>query len=126
MRRVLMSSTDVRLPHGFGRARSLAVLIGIVALLIGAVMGYLTAGPNGFFGAYLYGFSLVGGLAIGSIAVLCIHHMTAGAWSYTIQRILEANTRTLPLIFLMGLPILLGLWIPAIHTLYIGWLAPEG
>ena len=120
-----MSSTDVRLPQGFGRARGIAVIVGVVGLVAGALLGFLTAGPNGFFGAYLYAFSLVGGVAIGSVALLCIHHLTGGAWSFTIQRILEANTRTLPLVFVLGLPILIGLWVP-IHGLYSQWMAPEG
>jgi hypothetical protein len=76
---------------------------------------------------YLYAFLLVSGLAIGSVALLCIHHMTRGAWSFVIQRILEASSRTLWVVALLFVPILLGVVTNgSVHGLYANWLNPSG
>jgi hypothetical protein len=48
-----------------------------------------------------------------------LHHLVGGAWGFGIRRILEAATRTLPLMLLLFVPILFG-----IHSLYV-WSHPE-
>ena len=56
---------------------------------------------------------------LGSLALLVLHHMTRGAWGLVIRRILEASARTLPLLAVLGIPVLLGM-----HELY-PWSRPE-
>jgi hypothetical protein len=48
-----------------------------------------------------------------------LHHLVGGAWGFVIRRILEAGTRTLPLMIVLFVPLLLG-----IHSLY-EWSDPE-
>ena len=65
--------------------------------------------------AYLFWF----GIALGCLPLLMLHHLVGGAWGFVIRRVLEAGTRTLPLMALLFLPILFG-----IHSLY-EWSDPE-
>jgi hypothetical protein len=78
--------------------------VGLVALAAGAV-----ASPEQFFRSYLPAYVFVFGLALGSLALLMLQHMTGGAWGLMIRRLLEASSRTLPLVALMFVPIAFGL-----------------
>ena len=49
------------------------------------------------------------GVSLGCLAVLMLHHLVGGSWGAMIQRILEAGTRTLPLMAILFIPILLGM-----------------
>ena len=48
-----------------------------------------------------------------------IYHLTGGAWGYMVRRILEAQTRTLPLLAVLFTPIAFG-----IGWLYV-WAQPD-
>ncbi len=91
------------------RRRSL--LVGGV-LTFAALLGGIFA-PKLFFPAYLYAYLFWLGLALGSLALAMLHHLTGGGWGFVIRRILEAAFGTLPLLALLFLPVLFGL-----HTLY--------
>jgi hypothetical protein len=91
------------------RRRSL-VLGGVLTLL--ALLGGLFA-PSLFFPAYLYAYLFWLGIALGSLAIAMLHHLTGGGWGFVIRRILEAAFGTLPLLALLFLPLLFGL-----HALY--------
>src|SRR5215471_9405136 len=60
-----------------------------------------------FFHAYLVGFIFWTGITVGSLALLCLQHLTGGTWGLVIRRVLEASTRTLPLMVILFLPVLL-------------------
>ncbi len=62
-----------------------------------------------FFRSYLIGFLLCLGWSLGSMAILMIHHLAGGSWGFVSRRVLEAATRTLPLLTILFLPIPLGL-----------------
>jgi hypothetical protein len=94
-----------------------AFLIGLVALLpcvIGAIVS-----PQQFFRAYLAAYMFYLGIALGSLVILMIYHLTGGAWGYLVQRIFEAATRTLPLLAVLFIPIALG-----VGSLYL-WARPD-
>jgi hypothetical protein len=73
-----------------------------------------------FFQAYLMGFIFVVGIPLGSLALLMLHHLAGGAWGYGLRRILEAATRTIPLMVVFFLVLILGM-----NELYDAWLHPE-
>lgn len=98
--------------------RKKALGVGVFAT-VATVAGYFVAGRDPFFQAYLMAFFYVLAFAGGSLALLMIHHLAGGRWSYCLQRPLEAATRTFPLLLAMFLPILLGL-----PDLYV-WMRPE-
>ena len=102
-----------RLKRSYSRA-AVAGVLGFVALAAGA-FGH----PDQFFRSYLPAFIFVFGLALGSLALLMLQHMTGGAWGLMIRRLLEAGARTLPLVALMFAPLVLGL-----SRLFI-WANPE-
>jgi hypothetical protein len=83
------------------------------ALLVGAVFTLLLAAGffvnrEQFFHSYLFAFSFWAGVSIGSLALLMLQHMTGGGWGLVIRRVLEAVTRTLPLVLILFVPIVLG------------------
>src|SRR5713226_6160584 len=94
-------------PSELSRVRTLGLIIGVVftALLI---VGALTDRAQ-FFHAYLVGFIFWAGITLGSLALLMLQHLTGGAWGVVIRRVLEAATRTLPLILLLFIPVVVGL-----------------
>src|SRR5438067_912327 len=90
------------------RLRRPALLIGVVALLI-AVLGAIRADARqAFFTSYLYAFLFWLGIALGSLALVFLHHLVGGNWGLAVRRPAEAAAMTLPLLLLLFLPILLG------------------
>lgn len=104
-------NAEVRLPARLIKVRSLALLVGVVGIvlaLVGAVFD-----THAFFRSYLFGYLFWVGITVGALAVTMLHHLVGGAWGFLIQRMLEAATRTLPLMAVLFLPVLFG-----IHDLY--------
>ena len=77
---------------------------GFLVSLIGALVD-----PTQFFHSYLFAFLFWNGLALGCLSVLMIQHLTGGRWGLAIRRMLEAGTRTLPLLVVLFLPVVAGL-----------------
>jgi hypothetical protein len=89
-----------------------ALIVGVLGI-VATIVGYFTAHEQ-FFRSYLLAFTFWIGLPLGSIGILMIHHVGGGTWAFSIRRLLEAGSRTLPLMFFLSLPILfLGM-----HELY--------
>jgi hypothetical protein len=72
-----------------------------------------------FFRSYLIAYLFWLGIALGCLPLLMLHHLVGGTWGFVIRRILEAGTRTLPLMLLLFVPLLFG-----IHSLY-DWSRPD-
>src|SRR5207247_2990636 len=89
------------------RAKTGSLIIGAIGL-IGCVIGWITT-PREFFVAYLFGDFFFLGLSLGSLALLMIHHLTAGDWGYAVRRFLESAVGNLPLLVLLFVPIFFGL-----------------
>src|ERR1700687_2629611 len=87
------------------------------ALLAVCIVGGLRDGGD-FFRSYLVAYLFWIGITLGSLALLMIQHLTGGNWSLVIRLILEAATRTLPLMAVAALPLLAGM-----KTLY-SWSRP--
>ena len=84
-----------------------SLVIGVIFSAI-AVVGIFVFpdGRDQFYRAYLLGFMAWLGVALGSMAILMIRHLTGGGWGMVIRRILGAAMRTLPLLALLFVPIL--------------------
>ncbi len=74
---------------------------------IACVAGALVA-PEAFFSAYLAAFHYALGFGLGCLMLLMIYHLTGGAWGFLLRRILEAGTRTLPVLAALFIPIAIG------------------
>lgn len=97
--------------HPLFRVRPLALgagAIGVAVSLAGALID-----TTQFFQSYLFGFLFWFGIAMGSLALLMIYHVTGGAWGSVIRRSLESAVRTIPLLAVLFLPVVLG-----VHALY--------
>jgi hypothetical protein len=105
------------LPERLVACQRCALAIGLVALAVLAVGGFFD--PDQFLRAYLAAYLYFFGIAMGSMALVMVYHVTGGAWGFLIRRILEASMRTLPLVAIGLVPIALG-----VHRLY-PWARPE-
>ncbi|OLC96547.1 MAG: hypothetical protein AUH86_09450 [Acidobacteria bacterium 13_1_40CM_4_58_4] len=102
-----VNNTDLLAPPVAQTIRQRSLIVGVtfaVMSIIGAIIK-----PDEFFPAYLLGFMAWLGVTLGCMAILMLQYMTGGAWGMVIRRILEAGTRTLPLLVLLFVPILFGL-----------------
>jgi hypothetical protein len=113
-----MTAQDYKAPESVGRLQRNALVAGGIALLLG-IVGAIKA-PQIFFPSYLMAYLLVLGLALGSLGLLMLQHLTGGHWGIVIRRPLESATRTLPLLAVLFLPIVFGM-----KYLYGAWLDPE-
>ncbi len=94
------------------------MILGAIGLGLAAI-GFATVDRSSFMQSYLIAFIFWIGLTLGSMAVLMVQHLTGGKWGLVSRRILEAGTRTLPLMALLFIPIWMNL-----PTLY-KWARPE-
>jgi hypothetical protein len=90
--------------------RSRALIVGVVGL-VGCGLGFVLDSEH-FYRAWLVAYLLFLGIALGSMAMVMIQHLSGGAWG-VFRRIFEASSRTLPLLVVLFLPVLFG-----IGTLY--------
>jgi hypothetical protein len=109
---------DLTAPEVVKKISQRSLVIGIVFAVIAVFLAFTR--PDEFYRGYLLGFMCWLGVALGSMAILMIRHLTGGGWGTVIRRILGAAMRTLPLLFLLFIPIFFG-----IHRLYI-WAKPLG
>jgi hypothetical protein len=106
---------DLTAPPIVAKIAQRMLIVGIVFAVISVATAFLL--PNGaqeFYRAYLLSFMDWLGVALGSMAILMIRHLTGGGWGMVIRRILGAAMRTLPLLAILFIPVILGM-----HHLYI-------
>lgn len=122
MRKMTTVSTNT-VPNSFLRLRGPAVVFAGVGIGLACILS-LISDTQLIFQSFLYAWILSFGLAMGSQALLYIHHMTAGAWSFPIQRMLEASARTIyvlgPLFLVYVIMVALG-----VNQNYEVWIAPS-
>ena len=99
-------SASYTAPAQVGLFQKRALIVGVVFLVL-LVVGAILNRPQ-FFRSYLVGFLFWAGITVGCLALLMLQHLTGGHWGLVIRRILEAATRTLPLVAVLFLPIILG------------------
>jgi hypothetical protein len=95
----------IRLGPGAASVERISGVVGGLGLLLCAA-GYFWK-PGEFFQSYLFAFLYWSGFALGGLGVLLLNNVVGGKWGVTIRRLLEAKMRTLPVVFLLLLPILL-------------------
>src|SRR3954469_16282206 len=90
-------------PEPLKRLHLGAIVVGIICAVF-AVIGAMTNRPQ-FINSYLFAYQFILGIALGSMALVMLHHMTGGDWGYCIRRILEASAMTMPLVTILFIPI---------------------
>ena len=91
----------------FDGYRRRALVIGLIGIAA-TVFGYLTDHQQ-FFQSYLLAFIYWVCLPLGCLGILMIHHLAGGRWGFAIRRMLEAGASTMPVMFVLGLPIIAGM-----------------
>ncbi len=99
---------DLTAPPVVHKIGQRSLIVGVV-FAIGAVALAFTR-PDEFFRGYLLGFMCWLGVALGSMAILMIRHLTGGGWGMVIRRILGAGMRTLPLLAILFIPMIIAVW----------------
>jgi hypothetical protein len=94
---------------GLQRMGTIAAVVGLVL----AGIGFAMTGQDRFYQAYLVAYTFWLGVALGSMALLMVQHLSGGAWGIVIRRPLEAAVSTIPVMAVLFIPIVLGM-----HSLY--------
>ena len=98
-------------PAEVGVFQKRALIVGVVFMVLLAVGALMNR--QQFFRSYLVAYIFWTGIAVGSLALLMLQHLTGGGWGLVIRRVLEAAARTIPVVALMFIPIIIGA-----HDLY--------
>ena len=88
-------------------AQRLLIVGGVFALVS---LWFAISHPDEFYSAYLVGFMDWLGVALGSMAIIMIRHLTGGGWGVVIRRLQGAAMRTLPLLTVLFVPIMIAVW----------------
>jgi hypothetical protein len=91
------------------RYQNIVFAVGLAFLLILIVAALISVDQRKqFFQSYLVSYLFWIGIALGSLALLMLQYLTGGEWGLIIRRVLEAATRTLPLMAILFAPIIKG------------------
>lgn len=112
-----MTNSDLMAPPVAQTIQTQSLFIGLIGAIACVAGAFLS--PDSFYSAYLSGYMYWLGLSLGCMAILMLYHMVGGGWGTVIRRILEAGMMTVPLMFVLFLPILFHL-----PRLYF-WARPE-
>lgn len=101
-------------PPELRRAEHIAGLVGAGGLagciIIWVLVGFFFHGVAGqFYRGWLFAWMLWLGASLGGMAAVMLHHLTGGKWGLFVRRFGEAAAMTLPLLFLLGVPFLVGM-----------------
>jgi len=99
-----LSSRDV---PSLVRLQQRALIVGVVALLAGAVGAVMNV--DQFFRSWLIGFLFCLSLSLGSLALLMLQHLSGGQWGMVGRRIFEAGSRLLPVVAFLSIPVIIGM-----------------
>ncbi len=102
-----------------GKGARQAAGVAIVGLVAAALLALVSGGRTALMQAYLLAWLYWLAIALGSLSLLLLQHVTGGRWGLAIRRPLEAAAGTLPLLALLFIPILL-----QVGVIY-SWADPE-
>lgn len=85
------------------------------SLIVGVVFGAGAVAlaftrPDEFYRGYLLAFMCWLGVALGSMAIIMIRHLTGGGWGVVIRRLQGAAMRTVPLLTILFIPMIIAVW----------------
>ncbi|MCI0605739.1 hypothetical protein L0156_22350 [bacterium] len=101
-----MNETESAMPM-LERLQKRSFLVGVIVSAAALIAAFMS--PAQFFRSYLFAYVFWVGLALGSLAITLLHHLSGGRWGAVIRRVLESGTRTFPLLALLFLPLIFGM-----------------
>src|SRR5438270_3046433 len=118
-----MSVAEMMPPALIDRLQRRALTVGML-FGVGAIIGAVIE-PEQFYRAYLVGFMMWLGVALGGLALLMLQYLTKGNWGFVIRRQLEAASRTLPFNALFFIPLAIAMWTHHLYPWAIGLSAED-
>jgi hypothetical protein len=110
---------DLSPPPVVNKLATWSLIVGVVFSVVAIISAFaLKNGFQEFFRAYLLSLMDWLGIALGSMAIIMIRHLTGGGWGVVIRRIQGAAMRTLPLLAVLFIPVIVGM-----RSLYV-WARP--
>jgi len=97
--------------------RLYSIIAAVGGLLVWIICGFINSaadeshGTRDWFLTYLCGFIFWTSLPFGSLALSMIGFVTNATWGIIFRRIFQASIRTLPVLFVLGLPVMLSLFL---------------
>lgn len=104
---VRVTPADFAPPALVSRLRTSALTVGAVCSVIAIVVAALDW--QLFLQSWLVGFMFWLGITLGCMALLMLQYTTGGNWGVLGRRFWEAATKTLPFMFLMWIPLVVGM-----------------
>ncbi len=86
--------------------RSKALIAGLAGLAVCAI-GFVFERDH-FYRAWLIAYLLFLGIALGSLALMMVQHLSGGTWG-VFRRVFEAASRTIPLLAVLFIPVVIGM-----------------
>ena len=102
-----ISLPTTRIPQ-ISRVQTIGLVVGVIGILL-LVAGFFVDQEE-FLRAYLFGFYYVMSLPIGCLGALMVYNLVSGTWGLTTRRLLEAGALTWPIMGILFIPILLGVF----------------
>ncbi|MHB8303332.1 MAG: hypothetical protein ACYDC6_10920, partial [Acidobacteriaceae bacterium] len=96
---------DLGAPASVLRFRSRAIMAAVVFTILALLDIFISRNFDFLLRGWLMGLMVCLSFALGGMALLMIQWLSGGKWGLLIRRPLEAMTRTLPLVFIMFLPV---------------------
>ena len=115
---VQLTKADLGTPPIVQLIQQRSLIVGAVFAVLSLVGAFLNT--EEFYRAYLLAYLDWLGIALGSMALLMLTHMTGGTWAQAVRRVFEAATRTFPVMAVLFIPLPFG-----IKRLYIWARADE-
>jgi hypothetical protein len=103
-----MNAPDNLQPR-LARIQSRGLYAGAAGLVVAVILAFAMRDLQQFYRSYLLAYVFWMWIPIGCMSILMLHHLTGGWWGYPIRRLLEAGTRTFPVMAVLIVPVLLGM-----------------
>jgi hypothetical protein len=106
-------SNHIQTPSGIADVPALdafqqrSIIVGGIGLVLGVIGAIVNL--DQFLHSWLIGFLFCLAMALGSLGLLMLQHMSGGQWGLVSRRVFEAGSRTLPIVALFFIPVLLGM-----------------
>ena len=128
---ISFTDEDVIIPEGHKLAGLPNKAMAVGGAFTLAAIGYGFAVDLGhFYFSYLTAFMFWLSIALGALGFVIFHHAVRAGWSVVVRRLAEHFMTALPVLGLLFLPILVGLFVPGVHgeeeTWLFHWTHAEG